>query len=85
MGIIENSQYKKEVWQMPVISIPVGINMKDSIILRPISSTDAMSADFTKLDWATIFKMKNEIKSSLKETISFVFFDITNKPPGTIE
>ncbi|HLC36138.1 MAG TPA: GMP synthase, partial [archaeon] len=57
-------------------------NEKESIVLRPINSTEAMTANF--------YEMKKEILNEMTEklmqlNVSAVLFDLTDKPPGTIE
>ncbi len=80
----EMDLYEK-VWQFPTVLLPISFNKtgKESIVLRPIDSIDAMSASVGKLPWEFFEKVANEI---LQDTdISAVFLDVTSKPPGTIE
>ncbi len=80
----EMNLYEK-VWQFPTVLLPIAFNKvgKESIVLRPIDSIDAMSASVGKLPWEFFEKVANEI---LQDTeISAVFLDVTSKPPGTIE
>ncbi len=74
-----------KTWQFPVVSIPVVFNGvgKESIILRPIDSIDAMSASVAKLPKEFFDKCAEEILQD--KNISAVFIDVTSKPPGTIE
>jgi len=74
-----------EVWQFPTVLLPISINSKgqESIVLRPVSSTEAMTANFTELPWDGIKELAQKLLQL--EGISAVFYDITNKPPGTIE
>ncbi|MBL8028658.1 MAG: glutamine-hydrolyzing GMP synthase [Fibrobacteres bacterium] len=72
------------IWQMPVVLLPVGNGSeKDSLVLRPVSSSEAMTADF--------FKIPEKALTSLAEKLivlpglSAVMYDLTNKPPATIE
>lgn len=83
-----------KVWQFPVVLVPVSINgaSPESIVLRPISSTEAMTANFTELPWdgphgilALAQKILALTDSHGHPQISAVFYDITNKPPATIE
>ncbi len=82
--ILKEENILKEIWQMPVVLVPIG-NEKGSasIVLRPVLSSEAMTA--------SIYRMPNlilkRLASSLKALpgIDYVFFDLTNKPPGTIE
>jgi GMP synthase (glutamine-hydrolysing) len=72
------------MWQNPVILIPVGaLNDHNSVVLRPIDSVDGMTASSVRMPaklLATVVKELRAIKS-----IAGVFYDLTNKPPGTIE
>jgi GMP synthase (glutamine-hydrolysing) len=54
------------------------------IALRIVESDDAMSAKYVKLEWVRLEKLRNRI---LKEVpgVTRVLYDITNKPPATIE
>ncbi|MBO3800032.1 MAG: glutamine-hydrolyzing GMP synthase subunit GuaA [Candidatus Brockarchaeota archaeon] len=54
------------------------------IALRIVESNDAMSAKYVKLDWHRLEKLRNRI---LKEVhgVTRVLYDITDKPPATIE
>lgn len=77
-GLIE------KIWQFPVVLLPISNNGKDeAIVLRPVDSQEAMTASFSQIP----FDLLEEITQELLELpkISAVFFDITNKPPGTIE
>lgn len=74
-----------KIWQFPVVLVPVSVNdiKGESIILRPVLSTEAMTAEFAKLP---LNFLKDIAKSLLQiNGISGVFYDITNKPPATIE
>ncbi len=76
---------KNEVWQFPVVLVPVDLNQtgEEAIILRPISSENGMTANFTALDPAKLQKLAADILKI--PGISSVLFDLTNKPPATIE
>lgn len=71
------------VWQMPVVMIPFGYNHKESIVLRPVESEEAMTVSFAILPADILKKITDEIE--LLNCIDYIFYDITNKPPGTIE
>ncbi|MCG9874298.1 MAG: glutamine-hydrolyzing GMP synthase [Leptospiraceae bacterium] len=74
----------KDIWQMPVVLVPCGREKgKFSIILRPVESNEAMTANFYPMKWDLLAKLCSEIQTISQ--ISDVFFDLTNKPPGTIE
>ncbi len=69
-----------DVWQFPVVMLPVGCN--ESVVLRPVDSKEAMTAEFSKIDMNIVKEMAEKIYAL---GFSNVFYDITNKPPGTIE
>lgn len=75
----------KEIWQFPTVLLPLSLNNEggESIVLRPIQSEEAMTANFYRMSWEWL----DELTEGLKETsgIDGVFYDLTNKPPGTIE
>jgi len=88
--IVHDFQQEKkiyeDIWQFPVVLIPVYLrsgNESESIILRPVHSLDAMTA--------SVYRMNIELVEELCERIleidgiSSVFYDLTSKPPGTIE
>ncbi len=54
------------------------------IIVRAVTSEDAMTADFARLDWDVLERIANRIVGEVDE-INRVAYDITSKPPGTIE
>jgi len=74
-----------KVWQFPVILIPVGtLSHPDSIVLRPIHSVDGMTAEPVEMNEQDMDDLARMIMIEV-EGIWGVFFDLTPKPPGTIE
>jgi GMP synthase (glutamine-hydrolysing) len=71
------------VWQFPVVLIPLSLRGGESIVLRPVNSVDGMTANFARLDPATLYSIAREI-SQLPD-IDAVFLDVSDKPPATIE
>jgi GMP synthase (glutamine-hydrolysing) len=72
------------IWQFPVVLLPCGATKgNQSIVLRPISSTDAMTADAYTLPEPVLAQMTRRILDL--PGIDMVFLDLTSKPPGTIE
>jgi GMP synthase (glutamine-hydrolysing) len=72
------------VWQFPVILIPVGTaEAPDSVVLRPVDSVDGMTARSVAMPP----ELLRQIRTALLEVpeIAGVFYDLTHKPPGTIE
>lgn len=81
---IKEKNIDKEIWQFPVVLVPIGDSTKkESIILRPIVSTDAMTANVYSMKFNHLQELVERIyKTNL---ISYVFYDLTTKPPATIE
>jgi GMP synthase (glutamine-hydrolysing) len=82
-----------EIWQCPVVLLAdvrsVGVQgdgrtYGHPIVLRPVSSEDAMTADWTRLDYELLAHISNRITNEVSE-VNRVVLDITSKPPGTIE
>lgn len=82
-----------EIWQCPVVLLAdvrsVGVQgdgrtYGHPIVLRPVSSEDAMTADWSRLPYDVIAKISNRITNSVAE-VNRVVVDVTSKPPGTIE
>ncbi len=83
MKFAEKNKIMDDVWQFPSVLVPLSINgvKKDAVVLRPICSDEAMTAHFYKMSYPRLSKLTKLLTSS----VSGVLFDITNKPPGTIE
>ncbi len=85
--------FDREVWQFPVVLLAdvrsVGVQGDSRtyghpIVLRPVSSEDAMTADWSRLPYDVIAKISNRIANEVPE-VNRVVLDVTSKPPGTIE
>ncbi len=82
--LCHESGYDRRVWQFPVILIPLGTaESPDSIVLRPVDSVDGMTAQSVPMDGELLHRLCSEILQL--EGIAGVFYDLTHKPPGTIE
>jgi GMP synthase (glutamine-hydrolysing) len=82
-----------EIWQCPVVLLAdvrsVGVqgdgrSYGHPIVLRPVSSEDAMTADWSRLPYDLLAKISNRITNEVQD-VNRVVLDITSKPPGTIE
>ncbi len=82
-----------EIWQCPVVLLAdvrsVGVqgdgrSYGHPIVLRPVSSEDAMTADWSRLPYDVLAKISNRITNEV-EGVNRVVLDVTSKPPGTIE
>ena len=80
----EESGFEREVWQFPVVLIPIGVaSAPDSIVLRPIHSVDGMTAQVVRMPHELLHRMTHELLAL--NGVCAVFYDLTHKPPGTIE
>ncbi|WP_208545068.1 glutamine-hydrolyzing GMP synthase [Rathayibacter sp. VKM Ac-2760] len=82
-----------EIWQCPVVLLAdvrsVGVQgdgrtYGHPIVLRPVSSEDAMTADWTRLPYDLLARISNRITNEVSG-VNRVVLDVTSKPPGTIE
>jgi len=85
---LEEGGFMKDIWQCPVAMAPLTLDPtanKEVIVLRPVESTEAMTASFFRLPFDTLADLADKLLANLHDDIADVFFDVTNKPPGTIE
>ena len=84
MQALESHDLMLEVTQMPTVLVPLSSDgVQESIVLRPISTDDFMTARFSELSDAFIDEVRDKLLAL--EGIEAVFYDITHKPPGTVE
>jgi GMP synthase (glutamine-hydrolysing) len=83
----------REIWQCPVVLLAdirsVGVQgdgrtYGHPIVLRPVSSEDAMTADWTRLPHDLLARISTRITNEVDD-VNRVVLDVTSKPPGTIE
>jgi GMP synthase (glutamine-hydrolysing) len=78
------SGFDQKIWQFPVVLIPFGTEQRpDSVVLRPIDSVDGMTANVVRMPEELLKQMARELTAV--EGVAGVFYDLTNKPPATIE
>jgi GMP synthase (glutamine-hydrolysing) len=90
-GLKEDGLYD-QVWQAGAIFLPiqsVGVmgderTYENAVALRAVSSTDGMTADWVHLPYEFLAKISNKIINQVKG-INRVTYDISSKPPATIE
>ena len=73
----------KSVWQFPVVLVPISFHGGESVILRPVNSTDGMTASFARLPKDVLRRIADDIIKL--PGVDAVFLDVTSKPPATIE
>ena len=83
----------RSIWQCPVVLLgdvrSVGVQgdgrtYGHPVVLRPVSSEDAMTADWTRVPYDVLARISTRITNEVRE-VNRVVLDITSKPPGTIE
>jgi GMP synthase (glutamine-hydrolysing) len=83
----------RDIWQCPVVLLAdvrsVGVQgdgrtYGHPVVLRPVSSEDAMTADWTRVPYDVLERISTRITNEVRE-INRVVLDVTSKPPGTIE
>ncbi len=83
----------RDIWQFPVVLLAdvrsVGVQgdgrtYGHPVVLRPVTSEDAMTADWARLPYDLLERISTRITNEVRE-INRVTVDITTKPPGTIE
>ncbi len=83
----------RDIWQCPVVLLAdvrsVGVQgdgrtYGHPVVLRPVGSEDAMTADWSRLPYDVLARISTRITNEIPE-INRVTLDVTSKPPGTIE
>ena len=83
----------RDIWQCPVVLLAdvrsVGVQgdgrtYGHPVVLRPVSSEDAMTADWTRVPYDVLAGISTRITNEVRE-VNRVVLDVTTKPPGTIE
>jgi len=83
----------RDIWQCPVVLLAdvrsVGVQgdgrtYGHPVVLRPVASEDAMTADWARVPYEVLAKISTRITNEVRE-INRVALDVTSKPPGTIE
>jgi len=83
----------RDIWQCPVVLLAdvrsVGVQgdgrtYGHPIVLRPVSSEDAMTADWSRVPYEVLARISTRITNEVR-AVNRVVLDITSKPPGTIE
>ena len=90
---LKSAGLDRDIWQCPVVLLAdvrsVGVQgdgrtYGHPIVLRPVSSEDAMTADWSRVPYEVLEKISTRITNEVRE-VNRVVLDVTSKPPGTIE
>jgi GMP synthase (glutamine-hydrolysing) len=84
MTALQNHNLMEQVTQMPTVLLPLSSDgVEESVVLRPITTDDFMTARFDQLPVSYL----EEVTAGLLALngIEAVYYDVTNKPPGTVE
>ena len=89
---VKNKQISKP-WQYFAVLLPVkavGVHgdiraYNDIVVIRAVETLDGMSATYSRLPHDLLEAISVKITNHLKDDVSRVVYDVTNKPPGTVE
>ncbi len=92
MAEIKSAGYYKKLWQSFAVLLPlksVGVmgdmrTYENILAIRAVTSKDAMTADWARLPHQLLNRISNRIINEVKG-VNRVVYDISSKPPGTIE
>jgi GMP synthase (glutamine-hydrolysing) len=79
----KETDHISEIWQMPVVSLPLFNETGQAFVMRPVCSTDAMTASVFEMDFDEFERLSLLIRKI--DGVGNLLYDVTTKPPGTIE
>lgn len=72
-----------DLWQCPVVLVPLSFGLGETIAIRPVESTDGMTANFAQIEMPLLKEIANHVLKL--DGVDAFLYDVTNKPPATIE
>ena len=81
--ILSDYDTQNRIWQCPVVMLPLKRNGESTIAIRPVESHDGMTAQYSKLPWPVIERIRTAVLAV--PGVGALLYDVTNKPPATIE
>jgi len=90
---VEDGEMDARPWQyyaalLPVQSVGVQGDVRaygETIVVRAVESLDGMTAEFTRVPYDVLDRISTKITNELGDHVNRVTYDVTNKPPGTVE
>lgn len=84
MQVLREHNLYENIFQMPVVLLPVSSDGKrECVVIRPLESSDVMTARFFRMPFDSVVEIAERILTL--GGIEYVYYDLTNKPPGTFE
>ncbi len=84
MQVLKEHGLYERIFQMPVVLLPLSADgTGECVVLRPLESSDVMTARFFRMPRESVLEIADRILAL--DGIEYVFYDLTNKPPGTFE
>jgi len=84
MRVLRERGIYEKIFQMPVVLLPVSSDgEKECVVIRPLESSDVMTARFYRMAPEHVKEMAERILTL--DDVEYVFYDLTHKPPGTFE
>ncbi|KKU79426.1 MAG: GMP synthase [Candidatus Peregrinibacteria bacterium GW2011_GWA2_47_7] len=84
MKFLEKEKLTRTIWQFPTVLVPLAVNGagREMVVLRPVESQEAMTANFYRMPRGKLQKLTKSLKALKPGALAY---DITHKPPATIE
>ena len=79
---LRSNKLYESIWQMPVVLLPLTCHGKPCIVMRPVNSSEAMTANFAEIDRQLLSGLWEQFRAAGAGSL---WYDVTHKPPGTIE
>ena len=81
--ILAEYDTQNRIWQCPVVMLPLKRRGESTIAIRPVESHDGMTAQYARLPWPVIERITTAVLGV--PGVGALLYDVTNKPPATIE
>jgi GMP synthase (glutamine-hydrolysing) len=82
-GMLAEYDRQKRIWQCPVVMLPLKRRGEAAVAIRPVESHDGMTAQYARLPHEVLDRLAAALLSI--SGVGALVYDVTNKPPATIE